>query len=149
MRWRSANVFHLVRAAVRLAELGSEHAAKQLEENLEAGLTDGRVVAAFAELVADEGVLGPGELVEAKSCAGLAHLEPNQVAPGVGHVRVLDPEDERYLAPDARQKVERVSAVRRRGRRRRVGARVRAQRARVDVGWEVAHRGGYAGVELF
>jgi hypothetical protein len=56
--------------ALLLPKLGAQDAPKDLEQDLEAGLGDGRVVAALAELVADEGVLGPGELVPAEGGAG-------------------------------------------------------------------------------
>jgi hypothetical protein len=83
-------------------------------------------------------VLRPRELVEAEGDARLAHLEADQVAPGVGDVRVLDAEDEGGLAADSRELVERVGAVFGGSGRRGVGRRVRAQGARVDVRGEVA-----------
>lgn len=142
-----ADVLNLLGRAVLGAQVGLERAAKQLEQDLEADLCDGRVVAALAELVADEGVLGPGELVEAEDGAGLAQLEPDQVAPGIGYVRVLETEDHGHLALELAQLVDRVIAARRR-RGRRVGALVRAQRPAVHVGRKVRRAGVYSGVQL-
>jgi hypothetical protein len=71
-------------------------------------------------------VLRPRKLVEAEGDARLAHLEADQVAPGVGHVRVLDAEDEGCLPADARELVERVGAAVGGSGRRGVGRRVRA-----------------------
>jgi hypothetical protein len=64
----------------------------------------------------------------------------DQVAPGVGHVRVLEPEDERHLAADLAEEVDGVVAVLGRGRGR-VGRGVGAQGAAVDVGGEEAGGG--------
>ncbi len=128
----------LLNPPLPLSQLGLQHAPKHLKQHLETGLADGRVVAALAQLVADEGVLCPGELVETKHHAGLAQLEADEVAAGVGHVGVAQAEDEGRLAADPRELVDRVGAVGRGGRRGRVRGGVGAQGARVDVGREVA-----------
>lgn len=106
------DVLQLLWRTVLGAKIDLEGAAKQLQQDLEAGLGDGRIVAALAELVADEGVLGPGELVEAEDDAGLAKLGADQVAAGVGHVGVLEPEDQRHLALEVAEEVNGVFAVR-------------------------------------
>ena len=103
----SADVLH-GRQALPRAQVDLERAAKQLEQDLEARLCDCLVVAALAQLVADEGVLRPRELVPAEDDAGGAHLGADQVAAGVGHVRVLDAEDHGHLAPERAQVVDRV-----------------------------------------
>lgn len=70
-----------------------EHASKDLLQDLETNLGDGRVVTPLAELVPDEGVLGPGKLMEAKDDAGFTELGANEVATRIRHVGVLDAED--------------------------------------------------------
>jgi len=140
-------MLNLLGPPIPLSQIRLEHAPKQLQQHLEADLGDGRVVAALAELVADEGVLRPRKLVEAENDARVPELPADQVAPAVGDVRVLDAEDHGHLALDLRQLVDRVIAVR--GRlRRRVGLRVRPQRPAVHVCREVRDAGADAGVEL-
>ena len=141
------DMLHLTTLLDPPPQLRLEHAPKQLQQHLEADLCHGRVVAAFAQLVADEGVLRPGELVPAEDAAGLAQLAAEEVAPGVGHVGVAHAEDERGLGPEGAEVVERVGAV---GRGVRGGVRVGvgAEGAGVDVCWEVGCCGGDAGVEL-
>lgn len=141
-------MLHLLRLAVVRAQVRLEHAPEELQEDLEARLGDGRVVAALAQLVADEGVLRPRELVEAEDDAGLAELQPDQVPPGVRHVRVLDAEDHGHLALEPGQQIERVGAP---GGRlgAGVGRRVGPERARVHVRGEVADRCGDPGVQLW
>jgi hypothetical protein len=92
-------------------------------------------------------VLRPGELVPAEDDAGLAQLGADEVASCVGHVGVADAEDERCFATEEVQPVEGVGAGRGRGGGR-VRPRVWAERARVDVCWEVGDCCCYAGVEL-
>lgn len=96
--------------AAALAEVGPEHAAKDLEQDLEAGPRDGRVVAALAELVADEGVLRPRELVPREDGAGAAQGRPDGVAPGVRDVRIAQAEDEGRFAAEGREEVYGVAA---------------------------------------
>ena len=103
-------MLHLLLPANPLPQLGPQHPPKQLQQHLEARLGDGGVVAALAQLVADEGVLRPRELVEAEDGARGAQLGADQVAPGVGHVRVLEPEDQGRLAAELGEEVQRVRA---------------------------------------
>lgn len=124
-----------------------ENPAEELKQDLEADLCDGRVVAALAQLVPDEGVLRPGELVKAEDDARVAQLGADEVAPGVGHVGVLDAEDQGHLAAQLLEVVERVRGARG-WRGGRVGGLVGAEGARVDVGGEVGDAGGDARVEL-
>lgn len=144
----SADVLRLLGWPVPRAEVNLERPAEQLEQDLEAGLGDGWVVAALAQLVADEGVLGPGELVPAEDDAGVAHLAADEVAPGVGDVRVPDAEDHAHLAAEAGEEIQRVRAVRGGRVGGGVGARVGAEGPRMHVGRKVADRGGDAGVQL-
>lgn len=111
----SAHMLQLLRRAIPRPQIHLERPAKQLQQHLEAGLGDGRVVAAFTQLVADKGVLCPCELVPAKHDAGVAHLLANEVAAGVGDVRVLDAKDHGDFAFELGQLVERVCAVGGRG----------------------------------
>jgi hypothetical protein len=133
--------------AILDAQVRLEGTAKELEQNLEADLCDGWVITALAELVADEGVLGPGELVEAGDDAGLAQLSANEVAARVGHVSVFDAEDEGNLSLELAEEVEGVVAVRGRvggG----VGGLVWAEGTGVDVGGKVGDAGGDARIKL-
>lgn len=129
------------------AQVDLERAAEQLEQDLEARLGDGGVVPALAQLVADEGVLGPGELVEVEDHACLPQLGADQVAAGVVDVGVLDAEDHGDLALELVEEVQGVVAARRGGGGG-VCALVGAEGARVHVGSEVADCCCYAGVEL-
>jgi len=142
------NMLHPAYLPLPLPELRPEHPPKQLEQDLEARLGDGRVVPPLAELVPDEGVLGPGELVPGEDAAGLAELGADEVPPGVGHVGVADAEDEGGFGSQPGEVVEGVRGRRRRRGRGGVGGGVRAEAASVDVCWEVGYRGGDAGVEL-
>ena len=144
----STDVFQRPTIPLFCSQIRLEDPAEDLEEDLEAGFGDGRVVAPLAELVADEGVLGPGELVPVEGDARGAHLGANQVAPGVGDVGVADAKDHGGLASQVGEEVEGVRAVRRRGLDGEVWARVGAQGAAVYVGGEEADGGGDAGVEL-
>lgn len=143
----STDVLGWGNVAVPGPQVSLEHPAKELEEHLEADLCDGRVVAALGELVADEGVLGPGELVEAGGDAGLAELGADEIATGVGDVGVLDAKDHGDLALEPVEEVEGVVAAGRSSRRG-VGGFIRAQGARVDVRGEVGDAGGDSRVEL-
>lgn len=138
-------------AAVPGPEVGLEDAAEELEQDLEADLGDGRVVAALAELVADEGVLGPGEFVEAGCHPRLAELGADEVAAGAVDVGVLDAEDHGDLGVvggEAGDEVEGVVAGWGGGRGGGVAGVVGAEGAGVDVCCEVGYAGGDAGVEL-
>lgn len=142
-----ADVLDLLGCLVLGAQVDLEGPAEQLEQDLEARLGDGGVVPALAQLVADEGVLGPGELVEVEDHARLPQLGADEVAAGVVDVGVLDAEDHRDLALEPGEEVQGVVAAgRRRGRG--VCALVGAEGARVDVRREVADRCGDAGVKL-
>jgi hypothetical protein len=140
-------VFQLLGGSILGTQVRLERAREQLQQHLEADLGDGRVVAALAELVADEGVLRPGKLVEAKDGASVAQLLADQVPARVGHVRVLDAKDHGHLALELGEPVERVVAV---GRRlgRHVGALVRAQRTAVHVRGKVCDARVHSGVKL-
>ena len=91
-------MFRRCNRAVLRAKIRLQHTAKQLEQNLEADLGNSRVIAALAELVADEGMLGPGELIEAGNDASIAQLGADKVTPGIGNMSVLDAEDDGDLA---------------------------------------------------
>ena len=99
------------RQALARTEVDLEGTAEQLEQDLEAGLGNGWVVAALAQLVADESVLSPRELMPAEDDAGFAHLGADEVAPGVGHVRVLDAEDHGHLAFEFGEEVDSMVGV--------------------------------------
>ena len=146
IREHLADVLDLLGLDIPLADLGLQHPPEELQEDLEAHLRDDGVIAPLAQLVPDEGVLGPGELVEGVHDAGLAELEADEVAAGVRDVGVLHAEEHGDLGADV---VEVVEGVRRgRGPRGRGVGGVGAQGAGVDVSREVGDYGGYAGVEL-
>lgn len=115
----------LLRGGIARSQVRLEDSPEQLEQHLEAYLGDRRVVAPLAELVADEGVLRPRELVEVEHGARRPQLLPDQVAPGVGDVRVLDAEDHGHFSFDLPELIDRVVAVRR-SLHRRVGRGVGA-----------------------
>jgi hypothetical protein len=151
-------MLHLLLDPVVCAQVRLQHPPKDLEQDLETGLGDGGVVAALAQLVTDEGVLRPRELVPAEDGAGLAQLAPDQVPAPVRHVRVEQAEEEGELGGrvlrgrEAREEVERVLRRGRgwaRGRRGCCLGAVRAEGAAVDVGGEVGDAGGDAVVELW
>jgi hypothetical protein len=129
-------VFRGCNRAVLGAKIRFQHTAKQLEQNLEADLGNGWVIAAFAKLIADESMLGPGELVEAGNDASLAQFSADKVTSGVRNVGILDAEDDGNLALKVVKEVEGVIAV---GWRSRGGVcrLVGAEGTGVDVRGEV------------
>lgn len=141
-------MLNLISPAHPIPQLRLEHPPEQLQQHLEASLGDGRVVAAFAQLVADEGVLRPGELVPAEDAAGLAELGADEVPSRVRDVGVADAEDEGRLAAEEGELVEGVWGVGGGGGGGGVGGGVGAEGAGVDVGREVGCCCCYAGVEL-
>lgn len=140
-------MFDLLGLSIPGAQVRLERPAEQLRQDFEADLGDGGVVAALGQLVADEGVLRPRELVEAEDGARLAQLVPDQVPPLVRDVRVLEAEDHRHLALDLPQPVERVVAARHRLGRH-IGSRVRPERSAVHVRCEVGHAGRNSRIQL-
>lgn len=140
-------MLQLLRLVVLVAQVRLERAPEQLEQDLKADLGDGWVVAALTELVADEGVLRPGELVEAEHDTVLAQLLPDQVPACVGHVCVFDAENQGRLGLGLVQEVDGVVAVGR-GLGRCVGGVVGTQRTAVDVRGEVGDAGVHARVKL-
>lgn len=148
---RSADVLQLLTIIHPWPQLRLEHPPEQLEQDLEAGFGDGRVVAPLAQLVADESVLGPGELVPAEDAARGPQRGADQVPPGVGDVGVADAEDEGGFGPEEGEVVERVrggSGGGGWGRGGGVRPGVGAEGAGVDICWEVGCCCCYAGVEL-
>lgn len=136
-------------SAIFGAQVDLEGSAEQLQEDLEASLRDCGVVATLAELIADERVLSPGKLVEAKDDAGLAQLGTNQVATDIWHVSVLEPEYQGHLALEITKEVDSVYAI---GRGRGGGENrllMRAQGARMDVCGEVADCGRDTRIQLY
>lgn len=140
-------MLELLGCSVLDAQVNLERPLEHLEQDLEASLSDGGVVPALAELVTDEGVLGPGELVPAEGHTRLPQLGADEIPAGVVDVSVLDAEDQGDLTLELAEEVDGVVAA---GRRRGgcVRALVGAEGARVDVRREVADRRCYAGVEL-
>ncbi len=94
------DVLNLLGRVIPRTQVRLQDAAEQLQQHLEANLGDGRVVATLALLVADEGVLRPGELVEAEHDTRVPELLADEVAALVRHVGVLDAEYHRYLTLD-------------------------------------------------
>jgi hypothetical protein len=124
--------------AILDAQVRLEGTAKELEQNLEADLCDGWVITALAELVADEGVLGPGEFVEASGNAGGTELGADKITAGVRDVGVLDAENHgNFSVAEVGEAVESVLAVRRGRVGRSVGRGVGAESARVNICGEV------------
>lgn len=75
-----AHVLRLGDVAHAGAEVGAQGAIEELEQHLEADAGESGVVAALGQLVADEGVLGPGMLVEREGHAGIVQRLADQVA---------------------------------------------------------------------
>lgn len=136
----SAHVLHLASISHLLSKLRLQDPPEDLKEDFKAGLCHGGVVAALAELVTDERVLSPGELMPAKGGAGSAQGSTDDVAPGVRDVRIPDAEDEGCLTAQVAEAVKRMRRVASGGGgRREVRPGMRAERATVDVGGEVAY----------
>jgi hypothetical protein len=124
--------------AILGAQVRLESTAKKLKQNLEANLCDGWIIAALAELVADEGVLGPGEFVEASGNAGGTELGADEITAGVRDVSVFDAENHGNLSvAEVGEAVESVLAVRRGRVGRGIGRGVGAESARVNICGEV------------
>lgn len=79
------------------AKVGFKGSSKQLEQDLEADLGDGRIISALAKLVPDESVLGPGKFIETGDNTGLSQLGTDQIPPGIRDVGVLDAKDHGHL----------------------------------------------------
>lgn len=123
----------------RRPQIRLKHSGEQLQQNFEADLCHSRVIPALAELVPDERVLRPGELVEASNDARFAHGLADEVAALGGDVGVLDAEDHGALGVGE-------GGEERNGR---VGSGGwGAKGGGVDVCCEVGDAGGDAGVEL-
>lgn len=75
------------------AEVGAQGAVEELEQHLEADAGESGVVAALGQLVADEGVLGPGMLVEGEGHAGIVQRLADQVTARRRDVSVTLAED--------------------------------------------------------
>lgn len=153
------DVLHLLLLPRSLTQVRLQHPSKSLQQYLEADLGDGWIVPSLAQLVPDERMLRPRELVEAECHSGFSELGADQITTGVGHVCILDAKDQGYFA--VLELLELVDGVRSNetGRGCRVRARsgsgrggigtiVGAEGARVDVGAEVGNGGGYTRVEL-
>jgi hypothetical protein len=97
--------------AVLGSQIRLEDPAKEFKQDLEADLGDGWVVTALAEFITDEGMLGPGELVEAGNDTGLAQLGADKVTARIGDVCILDTKDHGNLALEVVEKVQGVVAV--------------------------------------
>lgn len=116
-----------------------KHSSEKLQQNLKADLCHGRVIPALAELVPNEGVLRPGELMEAGNDASFAHGLADEVAALGGDVGVLDAEDHGALG---------VGEGVEEGDGRFGGGGWGAKGGGVNVCCEVGDAGGDAGVEL-
>jgi hypothetical protein len=140
-------VLDLLLFAICRPEICLENPPKQFEKDLKAGFGNGRVVTPLAQLITDEGMLRPGKLVEAKDDSRLTKLLSDEVAAGVGDVRVLDAEDHCHLAPELGEQIDCVVAPRCRvvsG----VGSFVRAEGTAVHIRCEVGDAGGDPRVQL-
>ena len=92
-------------------------------------------------------MLRPGKLVEAKDNPGFTKLLSDEIAAGVGDVRVLDAEDHCHFAPELGEQVDRMIAPRCRvvsG----IGGFVRAEGTAVYICCEVGDAGGDPRVQL-
>lgn len=116
-----------------------KHSGEQLQQNFEADLCHGGVIPALAELISDEGVLRPGELVEAGNDVRVAHGLADEIAALGGDVGVLDAEYHGALG---------VGEGGEEGDGRVGGGGRGAKGGGVDVCCEVGDAGGDAGVEL-
>lgn len=128
--------------AVLGSQIRLEDTAKELKQDLEADLGDGWVVAALAEFITDEGMLSPGELVEAGNDTSLAQLGADKVTSSIRDVCILDTKDHGNLALEVVEKVQGVVAVFG-GSGRGVGGVIGTKGARMDICGEV----GYASTD--
>lgn len=103
---RSAHILGLANAALPGTEIGAQRAVEQLEQHLEADAGNGGVVAALGQLVADEGMLGPGHLVKVEGDAVVVQRLPDQVTASGRDVGVALAEDLRGGSFKSTLKVE-------------------------------------------
>jgi hypothetical protein len=87
-------MLRLLITTLPFSELRLQHASEKLQENLKACLGDSWVIAALGQLIADEGVLSPGELVPAEAGPGLTELSTDQITARIGDVGVTDTKDQ-------------------------------------------------------
>jgi hypothetical protein len=121
--------------AIPRPEVDLQGASKQLQQNLETHLRDRGIVPPLTQLISNERMLRPRDLVPAKHHSLLSQRLPNQIPPLGRDVVVQRAMDERQLALDLGCAGQRVVSF------------VKPQGVTVEVGGEVADGGGYAGVQ--
>ena len=87
------NMLHRLRPPVARAQIRPQRPPKQLQQHLETELGEKRIVAAFAQLVPDEGVLRVRGLVEGETDAVLVQGAADQIPAGGRDVGVFFAED--------------------------------------------------------
>lgn len=128
-----------LRLPIFVAQINLEGPSKQLEQHLKARLGDGGIVTPLGQLIPNEGMLRPGELVKRKHHTGVAEFLPYQITARVVDMGVFDAKDEADFAFELGEAVDGVDRVRGGGVRGGVGCGVGAEGAGVDVCGEVGY----------
>lgn len=76
-----------------LPQIRLQHPAKQLQQHLEANLGNSWIIASFAKLVSNKGMLRPGEFVKTENTARFTEFIADQVTTLVGDVGVFYAKD--------------------------------------------------------
>lgn len=94
----STNILHLHIMPISRSQIPCQRPSEQLEQHLKTYPRDRGVIPSLAELITDEGVLGPSHLVETESRARIVQSLADEVAAGGRDVRILLPEDLEFFS---------------------------------------------------
>lgn len=92
-RLTSTNILHLAPIPLPRPQISTQRPPKHLKQDLEADPSERRVIAPFAQLVADESMLCPRQLVERESHVGVHKRLADGVATGGRDMVVAFAED--------------------------------------------------------
>ena len=132
---QSADILNLPISTFSRPEITTERPPKQLQQHLEANASNARVISALTQLIPDERMLSPGNLVEAERSTRIVQRLPDQIAAFWRDVVVTLAEDHDELAVDVLDPLETVVVF------------ALAEAMAVDVGCEVADCGADSLVE--